>query len=263
MPDVSYAPLIEGMTWSYSRLSTFEDCPYHWYLKYINPVGEEEPLFFSSYGSFIHELLADYYYGKADKLSLRIKYLTEFDDRVPSRAPSSSVFKSYLLSGVRCLDELKPAGEVLGVEQRADFKIAGHKFVGYIDLVEITHDNKLVISDHKSHALKARSGRKKPTRSDVELDEYLRQLYLYSNYVETAFGRRPDELRFNCFRTGELICEPFSERVRDNVNEWAAGLIERITDESEFHPNIEPFKCRYICEMHPRCEFYQIYKDGR
>ena len=105
---MSYAPLIEGMTWSYSRLSTFEDCPYHWYLKYINPVGEEEPLFFSSYGSFIHELLADYYSGKADKLSLRIKYLTEFDDRVPARAPSTSVFKSYFLSGVRCLDELKP-----------------------------------------------------------------------------------------------------------------------------------------------------------
>jgi len=26
--DVSYLPLIEDMVWSYSRIKTFEDCPY-------------------------------------------------------------------------------------------------------------------------------------------------------------------------------------------------------------------------------------------
>lgn len=35
MGEISYAPLIEDMVWSYSRIKAFDDCPYRWYLKYI------------------------------------------------------------------------------------------------------------------------------------------------------------------------------------------------------------------------------------
>lgn len=35
MGEVNYAPLIDDMVWSYSRIKAFEDCPYRWYLKYI------------------------------------------------------------------------------------------------------------------------------------------------------------------------------------------------------------------------------------
>ena len=35
MGDICYAPLIDDMTWSYSRVKSFEDCPYKWFLKYI------------------------------------------------------------------------------------------------------------------------------------------------------------------------------------------------------------------------------------
>lgn len=35
MGEINYAPLIDDMVWSYSRIKAFEDCPYRWYLKYI------------------------------------------------------------------------------------------------------------------------------------------------------------------------------------------------------------------------------------
>lgn len=35
MGEVNYAPLIDDMVWSYSRIKAFEDCHYRWYLKYI------------------------------------------------------------------------------------------------------------------------------------------------------------------------------------------------------------------------------------
>ena len=263
MPEVSYAPLIERMTWSYSRLTAFEDCPYRWYLKYINPPapGGEAPLFFSSYGLFMHELLAAYYSGKSNKLELRVRYLAEFEDRVAPFAPSRTVYKGYFQSGLKCIDSLTPADKVLGVEQKALFSIGGHSFVGFIDLIE-ERDGTLILTDHKSHALKERSQRKTPTQSDRELDQYLRQLYLYSDYIEVKFGRPPDFLRFNCFRVGTNICEPYDPAVKKATETWVTKLIQRITRETVFPPDIEPFRCRYLCEYHQCCEYYQLYKGG-
>ena len=67
MGEISYAPLIEDMVWSYSRIKAFDDCPYRWYLKYIRHLHGKD-MFFSDYGSFVHKLIELYFLGK--KLSL-------------------------------------------------------------------------------------------------------------------------------------------------------------------------------------------------
>lgn len=54
MGDVNYAPLIDEMVWSYSRVRAFEDCPYRWYLKYIRHLRGKD-MFFASYGTFMHK----------------------------------------------------------------------------------------------------------------------------------------------------------------------------------------------------------------
>ena len=38
MGEVNYRPIIQDMTWSYSRIKSFGDCPYRWFLKYIQPI---------------------------------------------------------------------------------------------------------------------------------------------------------------------------------------------------------------------------------
>ena len=48
MGEISYAPLIEDMVWSYSRIKAFDDCPYRWYLKYIRHLHGKD-MFFSDY----------------------------------------------------------------------------------------------------------------------------------------------------------------------------------------------------------------------
>ena len=35
MHVINYAPVIDDMIWSYSRIRSFYDCKYRWYLKYI------------------------------------------------------------------------------------------------------------------------------------------------------------------------------------------------------------------------------------
>ena len=57
MGEISYRPLIEAMTWSYSRLEIFDDCPYRWFLTYIHtPKLKKEDKFYAAYGLFRHDL---------------------------------------------------------------------------------------------------------------------------------------------------------------------------------------------------------------
>lgn len=74
---------------------------------------------------------------------------------------------------------------------------------------QYARDGTLCILDHKSRSLKPRSNRKKKPKTDEEPDQYLRQLYLYSIPITNEFGRMPAFLKFNCYRTGVRIKEPF------------------------------------------------------
>lgn len=260
MGDISYEPLIRDMTWSYSRVKAFDDCPYRWYLKYIRyPHADGKRLFFSDYGKFMHELLESYYKGGRTPDDLLYIYLTEFRQRVNPPAPGKKVFENYFTDGADCLRGLRqPEQTVLAVEEKVEFSIKDTPFVAYIDLVTEDAGGSISLTDNKSRALKPRSGRGKPTKADDELDEYLKQLYLYSAAVKKKYGRLPDKLCFNCFRTGTLIEEPFGNEAYNAALSWFLRRIEDIAAEQDFTPDIEYFKCRYLCGMQDRCEYYGL-----
>lgn len=259
MGELNYSSLIKDMTWSYSRLNSFEDCPYRWYLKYIKyPKAEKKELFFASYGSFMHELLAEYYAANKTAEDIRAEYLINFRKNVFSPAPSHQVFQSYFKDGLEYLSNLgdRPK-EVLGVEQKMLFNIDGIQMTGFLDLL-IGEDNKLILEDHKSRNLKPRSNRTKPTKADQELDTYLRQLYIYSHYIKETYGKFPDELWFNTFRQKTVVKEPFHMDAYLQAKQWVKDTVETICNESEFLPAVEFFKCKYLCECQDLCEYYQI-----
>lgn len=257
---ISYEPLVRDMTWSYSRLKTFDDCPYRWYLKYIRYPGiKGKDMFFSDYGTFVHELLASYYTGEKSASQIQTEYLVRFRDAVRAKAPSQTVFKNYFTDGLNHFKQLRPPdAEVLSVENKINFCVNGASFVGYIDLVEKSDSGALLVLDHKSRALKPRSNRAKATRSDLELDEYLKQLYLYSVYIKEHYGKFPDRLCFNCFRSGLVIDEPFDPSAYALALAWAAEKIEEIARETAFRPDIAYFKCAYLCEMQDLCPYYAL-----
>ena len=74
MGDISYEPIIKDMTWSYSRVKAFDMCPYGWYLKYIQKIRGKD-MFFSSYGSFVHKLLEQYYSKQQSRFQLLLSAL--------------------------------------------------------------------------------------------------------------------------------------------------------------------------------------------
>lgn len=260
MGEVSYKPLIQDMTWSYSRIKAFTDCPYRWYLKYIRHPGQHgKPMFFSDYGSFVHELIAAYYSGEKTAEQVHMEYLTGFNDHVLGRAPNSKVFANYFVSGSQYLKSIRPSeNEVIAVEQKVETSVTGTPFVGYIDRIDRDKDGALLVIDNKSRTLKPRSGRTKPTRADEELDHYLLQLYIYSSFIRDKYGVFPSKLCFNCFRSGIFIAEPFLVEKYEAALRWVSDMVITIENERDFRPNMEYFKCRYLCEMNGQCDYYRL-----
>lgn len=245
------------MTWSYSRISTFDTCPYKFYLKYIEP-QTSRPMFFSEYGSFMHQLLEQLYSGKITSQQAQYTYVTRFASSVAGRSPSDNVFADYFKQGLECLKSFEaPNGTVLDTERFVRFKIDDLSFIGYIDMLLKT-DSGYEIWDHKSHNLKPRSKRKTPTKTDAELDEYLRQLYLYSIPATHELGCEPINLVFNCYRTHVVVSDPFSQKKQEEAKQWASSCVGRIIDESDWNPNLDFFRCRHLCEVNHCCEYYEM-----
>lgn len=214
-------------------------------------------MFFSDYGKFMHSIIELYLRGELGKGDLVIYYLTNFRKEVIAEAPNPHIFQKYFQDGLRYLTEFEfPYMNVFAVEQKLDFKIEDKNFVGVIDCV--VNDDAVVILDNKSRTLSPRSRRKKPTKSDKELDSYLRQLYLYSVPIKDLFYKYPDRLEFNCFRSGKLISEPFNKDALNKTKEWALSTIEKITNNDVWKPDMEYWKCRYLCDVNQHCEYYQM-----
>ena len=251
--------LTDEMTWSFSRVSSFIDCPYKFFLHYIR--GEKEaPRFFSDYGTLLHDLLAGYLRGDIPREQLPAEYLLRFRGEVRDAAPSRTVFQNYFRDGLGCLQNIPDRPEhILAVEKKLSFSVGGFPFIGFADLI-LLENSRLAIVDHKSRALTPRSPRRR--RANEELDRYLRQLYLYSIPVAEEYGEPPGFLAFHCFRTREIITEPYRAERCEEAKQWAADTIRAAARETRWKPDIEPFRCRYLCGVSDRCDYYQMYKGG-
>lgn len=111
--------------------------------------------------------------------------------------------------------------------------------------------------------MKPRTERKTPTKTDLELDHYLRQLYLYSVPIIEEYGKCPKSLCFNCFRTPILIEEPFKEDAYAESKVWLKERVDTIAAETDFKPDMDFFKCKHLCEMHDFCEYYEMSQKKR
>ena len=257
MSEMIYRPLIEDMVWSYSRIKCFEDCPYRFYLKYISGC-KEAPQFYASYGSFMHKLIEEFYKGIITKEEMLTKFLFGFQENVIGRRPQQSTVEKYIQLGIEYLKGFTPFPyNMVAVEKKVEFELGGKKFIGFIDYLG-EKDGEYYIVDNKSRELKPRSGRKKPTVKDQELDEMLKQLYLYAAAIKQEYGKFPNALCFNCFKNRVFIEEPFSEKTFSETIEWFLKTIDDIADENEFLPRIDFFGCNYICGVNGECCYYEM-----
>ena len=253
---MSYEHIIREMKWSYSRITAFEFCPYKWFMTYIKKV-DRKPMFFSDYGSFMHSILEKHFKGELSRDELVSHYIVNYKREVRGKMSNKNIAQSYYNQGFSYLEDFSfPYESPIAVEQEVEFKIRGYDFVGYIDYVG-RDDGGIIIVDNKSRALKPRSKRAKPTKSDEELDDYLRQLYTYAIPVKEIYGEYPKRLEFNCFRTKTFISEPFIPERLIEVEDWVENTIESIAKNTDWSTRPDYFKCANLCECNNLCEHYE------
>lgn len=260
-----YKELLDNMTWSFSRVTSFSHCPKMFKLTYIDHV-EKLPNAFSDYGTYLHELLESYYLGKTDLWDLASNYTYGYDDFIKSDFPPNryvDLKQSYFEAGKKYLEAFEDPWndcEILGVEQQVLTTIGGYKFVGYIDLVLRDPQGRIIIVDHKSRA---------KFKNDAERREYLHQLYLYSIYVKETYGEYPYKLVFNVFRFGIIDETVFEETELEVTKKWFVDEIQRIYGDEKFNDVIalkykqqgkklkefkkDDFFCNYICSVRRSC----------
>ena len=260
MSEILYTPLIEDMTWSYSRINCFEDCRYKWFLKYIGKY-KEEPLFYASYGRFMHKLIEKFYKGEISKEDMLMEFLTGFSENVRGDRPPEQIVQSYIEKGIKYLESFSEFPyEIVAVEDRINFDIDGIPFVAAIDYIG-KHNDDYIIIDNKSRELKPRSKGKKYLKSDELLDEMLKQLYIYSAAVKYKYGKFPKKLCFNCFKNGVFIEEDFNlDKYNETIN-WIKKDIEYIkqSGDEDFYPNVDYFVCRYLCGYSNDCCYFESF----
>lgn len=256
MGDIIYKPIIENMRWSYSRITTFSDCPFEWFLKYIEH-NDDDKKYYASYGTAMHRTIDSVMSGKSDINNMEFDYLNNYLECISGcEKPEDKIVQSYLRDAMNYTGSFSgfPC-EILQTEERIEFDYGGKSFVAIVDAVGKSDDG-LYIIDHKSKSLKQRSKRSAPTKNDKEIDRILRQLYLYSAAIEKRYGKLPDWLCINAFRSGEFIKEPFHKDVFDRTMEELLQQIEYIENVESFPCRDEYFKCRWLCPVSRACDEY-------
>lgn len=257
---MDYSIPISFMTWSYSRITCFEQCPYRFLLHYL--LGEPQSRsFFATYGGYIHSILEKIYTGQMTPGESLEYYPIGFLAEVERNAPSQDIYNKYYQDGKIYLQFFeKPKEKILGVEQNINFSLKKgsnkYDFTGFIDLIVENSDGGYNIVDHKTRILSRSSGGKK-RKCDEEFAEYCRQLYLYSIETERIYGEPPRKLVFNCFRNNSTVSTEFDKSEQEKVTEWAISTIEEIKKEKHFYANPDWFKCRNLCGFFEICEFAQ------
>lgn len=246
---------------SFSRISSYGNCPYEFKLHYYDDI-ESEGNFFAEAGSTIHEVLEAYLKQEIDMFDLPDYFESKWCELVVHDAPPNKytdIKENYYNQCKDYIDNLCfdfNKYKVLGVEKKVEFNIDEYKFQGFIDLLLQDNEGHIIVSDHKSANIKKlKNGG--ISKSDREhFDSFKKQLYLYSLGLKDEYPKI-DYLRWNLFRLQDEIVIPYDEEEFNQTIEWARQRIKDISEEELFLPNTDnSFYCNFLCGMrNSACEY--------
>ena len=250
---------LDKMVWSFSRVNSFKQCSYQWYLHYIEE-HEGMPNAFAQFGTICHQTIEKYLKGELDMFTVSQYYQDNYPEIVTCDFPANKYVdlgeKAYN-AGLDYFNNINfdfDRYEILGVEKELNFKVGKYPFKGYADAVFRDREtNEIILCDQKTASFKyLKNGEISSTNGDHFL-AFLRQEYLYcipliEEYVKV------DYLSWNMIRDKRIIKEPFNEAEFIEAKEWAKFIIEKIENEVLWLPNKEKsYYCNTLCDIRGCC----------
>ena len=218
---------------------------------------EKENNIYAEFGSFCHSILEQYFnliLTEEELLPYYIEYFDDFITRTPWNSKSVDKLYDYGFAYFSNINYKPERMDILGVELKYNINIGGYNTMGYIDLVYKEGDD-IVVCDHKSCECPiGKNGQ--PKKSSLEkFESFKKQLYLYSAYIKSQYGKFPKYLEWNFFRAGKRYRIEFNPTEFDKSILWANDIITEIYNTDVFVPNPTYFYCNNLCDFRNVCEF--------
>lgn len=275
--------------WSFSKLSSYHNCAYAWYLTYVlHEKGDDNV--YGVLGNSIHDCLESMCKDEMTIEEAKEKFKQDYDmcKFLGMNFPTENTEKKYIYDIEHAFDYFeKPKGR-LEEERYIEFEIENKKFRGYVDLIIFDDEKKTIqVLDWKSSS--------KFSKKDLESHKVF-QLILYSMYLEKEYpdykilnpvfymlkyarvkndvtGRESIRERIDIDDTIHEVLEPYIVEVKynDDMKDKLKQYINEVTldiafndedEESDWYPTVEElrnnsFYCKNLCGHKKSCKFYK------
>ena len=252
-------------TYSHSRVTTFENCPYQYKLRYIDRKKPESPTIIEAFmGDMVHQTLEFLYKNKKFKKRVAKNILIKFyrdlweknysDDILIVKAETENVgADNYRKMGEKFIsdyyDRMKPFEEmtILGLETTDRMTLPdGNQWHVRIDKLGCDDEGNYFVCDYKTNAR---------MKDQEEADED-RQLALYSVWVKDKFkDAKSVKLIWHMLAFNK---DAVSERTDEQLERLQNDVIERIKEienATEFPTNVTAL-CDY-CGFKSECPSFK------
>lgn len=252
-----YKNLLDGMVWSYSRLTAYEHCPFSWYRRYIE--GETgEGSFYADNGKAMHEVFDALIKGKVSFEDAPSLYLEKYE-AITTYVKQDIMDKTFdtCINYLCNIDEnVLDDYEVVGSEIKLDFLIYGYRFTGFVDLLLRDKDGNLIVVDHKSSDPFLKKNGEPYAKTKEQFENYVKQLSLYCYGVFQIYGEMPTKIVFHHFKNdGKLTVIPVNEKLIEDAVDWCIDVIEKIYNDETFEAKPKTGFCYRLCDYRKDCEY--------
>lgn len=249
--------------YSHSRLSTFEQCPYKFKLKYIDEIIPEiEQSIEAHLGKVVHETLEWLYKQiKLNKIPTIHDTITHYSETWERKYKPTFVIvrkhftaKDYFNKGVKFLLDYylknKPFDEnTIEIEKRIIFDLdefGDYKIQGFID--RLTHNkesNQYAIHDYKT-------ANNLPNKTKIETD---RQLPLYAIAIQKDYNTQNIQLIWHYLAFNRKIYSQRTDQQLTQLQQQIINLIKEIESTQHFLP-CKSALCNW-CEYKTMCPIHR------
>lgn len=254
--------IIDGIVFSYSSVSTFENCPYSFKLTYIDALPREKN-FFSDFGLLVHDCFEQFFGDKLSYFELSDYYKKQFDVFVTSVPPQypAGMLERYRENGQEFFDNFffeKDNYEMLFVEDTIDLQIGDVLFTARPDLVLIEKETgKHILLDYKTstpYRIDKRNG--KEIVDNQKIAGYLKQMYLYTHAVMQKYQIKISEIKIWYPRLNRIDTYVWDEKEETKVIKWLNETVKKIKNETDFtYDNSSKYFCQNLCGVRDFCEY--------
>ncbi len=252
-------------TYSHSRISTFENCPYQYKLKYIDKKKPDSPTTIEAFmGNMVHQTLEFLYKSKKFEKEITKDILIKFYRKIWERNYSEDILivkakkenvgaSNYRKMGERFISDyyerMKPFDQItiLGLETTDRMTLPdGNQWHVRIDKLGCDDKGNYFVCDYKTNA----------RMKDQEEADSDRQLALYSVWVKNKFkDAKSVKLVWHMLAFNK---DAVSERTDEQLKKLQDNLIEEIKEiesATEFPTRITPL-CNY-CGFKSECPSFK------